>query len=51
MDEVGEVNDMAYGIPRGTFGGSLGEFPTANVHAYGVRRSGDGRSRGLLRCR
>ena len=37
MDEVGVVNDAAYGIPPGTIGDALAGIPSRAVHAYGIR--------------
>ena len=37
MDELGVLNDAAYGIPRGTIGTALAGFPPAEVRAYGIR--------------
>ena len=37
MDEVGVVNDAAYGIPPGTIGDALAGFPSRAVHPYGIR--------------
>jgi GNAT superfamily N-acetyltransferase len=37
MDEVGVVNDAAYGMPPGTIGDALAGVPSSEVHAYGIR--------------
>ena len=37
MDEVGVINDAAYGMPPGTIGDALAGVPSSEVHAYGIR--------------
>ena len=37
MDEVGVVNDAAYGMPPGTIGDALAGVPSRAVHPYGIR--------------
>jgi len=41
MDELGVVNDAAYGIPPGTLATALAGFPPAEVRAYGIRDGSD----------
>lgn len=48
MDELGVVNDAAYGIPRGTIGTALAGFPPAQVRAYGIRDGGEVASGAVL---
>ena len=40
MDELGAVNDAAYGIPPGTMATALAGIPSTEVHAYGIREDG-----------
>jgi len=37
MDDVGMVNDAAYGVPAGTLGDPLSCLPGRAVHAYGIK--------------
>jgi ribosomal protein S18 acetylase RimI-like enzyme len=37
MDDVGMVNDAAYGIPAGTLGDPLSCLPGKALHAYGIK--------------
>ena len=41
MDELGAVNDAAYGIPPGTLATALAGFPPAEVRSYGIRDGSD----------
>ncbi len=41
MDEVGVVNDSAYGIQSGTLGSALAGIPADQVRAYGIRDGGE----------
>ena len=48
MDELGGVNDAAYGLPPGTIAPGVAGFPPAEVRAYGIRDGGEVASGALL---
>ena len=39
MDDVGMVNDAAYGIPAGTLGDALSCLPGNELHVYGIKEA------------
>jgi hypothetical protein len=41
LEEVGAVNDAAYGIPSGTLGSALAGIRPDDVKAYGIREGGE----------
>jgi ribosomal protein S18 acetylase RimI-like enzyme len=48
MDDVGMVNDAAYGFPAGTIGDPLSCLPGNVVHAYGIKEARETVSVGVL---
>jgi hypothetical protein len=41
LEEVGVVNDAAYGIPKGTLGSAIAGIRPGDVRAYGIREGGE----------